>query len=153
MATVNRIRRLGAIVGAVLMVTFVAGCLNSLEGQTKKTGSVIGKKTQKVGEFDPNAKQEVSDSKVRVSDPYFYALEAYRPMVEQIMKSHVAHALNLFNAEHGRYPKDHAEFMAKIIKANQIQLPVLPEGFQYMYDVQNHKLEIVKPLEDDAAKK
>ncbi|MGE3316257.1 MAG: hypothetical protein AB7O26_14160, partial [Planctomycetaceae bacterium] len=66
---------------------------------------------------------------------------------------HVQQALNLFHAEHERYPKDHAEFMEKIIKANNIQLPELPEGFKYKYDVENHKLEAVKPLEGEEAKK
>jgi len=140
----NRWQAAGVLVAALLL----AGCMEKLEKQSRKTGSIVGKKTQDVGEFDPNAKQVVSDSKVRVSDPIFYPLEAYRPMVEQIMKSHVEHAVNLFHAEHDRYPKDHAEFMAKIIKANNIQLPVLPEGFQYMYDVPNHKLEVVKAVEE-----
>jgi hypothetical protein len=46
----------------------------------------------------------------------------------------IPHALNLFKAEHGRAPKDHAEFMAKIIEFNRIQLPELPEGAVYHYN-------------------
>lgn len=150
----DRTRTAAIITGSLAVVAMLVGCLGSLEDQGKKTGSVIGKKTQDVGEFDPKANQKVSDSKVRVKDPYFYALEAYRPAVEQIMKTHVTHALDLFNAENDRYPKDHAEFMEKIIKANKIELPVLPEGYKYKYDVPNHKLEVVKPLDApaDAAK-
>lgn len=149
-----RIRKAVAITCSLAVVALFAGCLGSLEDQGKKTGSVIGKKTKEIGEFDPKANQKVSDSKVRVKDPYFYALEAYRPMVEQLNKGKVAHALNLYYAEHEKYPKDHAEFMEKIIKPNNIQLEALPEGYKYKYDVENHRLEVVKPLDApaDAAK-
>jgi len=46
----------------------------------------------------------------------------------------VVQALNLFEAENGRRPKDHTEFMEKIIKPNNIKLPVLPEGQSYRWD-------------------
>ena len=46
----------------------------------------------------------------------------------------IPHALNLFKAEHGRAPKDHAEFMSKIIEFNKIQLPELPAGAVYHYN-------------------
>ncbi len=137
---------------AALVVGPLLGCMDALEEQTKKSpNSIIGKKTQDVGEFNPDAKQEVSDSKVQVDNPVTYGLQAYRPMVEQIMKSYIEHALNLFNAIHGRYPKDHQEFMEKIIKANRIQLPVLPGEWQYKYDVENHKLEVVRAITDEEA--
>ncbi|MGE3317148.1 MAG: hypothetical protein AB7O26_18680, partial [Planctomycetaceae bacterium] len=83
-----------AVVFGIASAVGAAGCIDSLQGQSKKTGSVIGKKTQEVGEFDKNAKQEVSDSKIRADDPILYPLQAYRPMIEKIMKSHVQQALN-----------------------------------------------------------
>ena len=52
----------------------------------------------------------------------------------------VDHALKLFQAEHGKLPKSHAEFMDKIIRANQIQLPALPFGDQYWYDAEAGQL-------------
>jgi hypothetical protein len=45
----------------------------------------------------------------------------------------IPHALNLYEALEGRKPASHAEFMTKIIQANQIQLPELPEGQEYRY--------------------
>ena len=138
------------IVFGGLTLALLGGC-DSLADQAKKDpNSIIGKKTDKVGEFNPKADQEVSDSKVRVDNPITGPLEAYGPAVEQISKLEVQHALDLFNAEHDRYPKDHAEFMNRIIKANQIKLPVLPGGWQYAYDVPNHKLEVVRAREHDA---
>ena len=133
----------------------LCGCSKTIEEQTKKSpNSIMGKKTQDVGKFDPNAKQEVSDSKVRADNPVTGPLQAYGPMLEQISKSHIEHAVNLFNASEGRYPKDYDEFMTRIIKENNIQLPVLPFGHKYQYDEANHKLVVIVPPEaKDGAKK
>jgi hypothetical protein len=122
-----------------------------MENQTKKDpNSIIGKTTNKIEKFDPKAKQEVSDSKVRVEASPLYALQAYRPMVEQITKAQIKHEVDLFEASEGRYPKDYDEFMTRIIKPG-IRLPVLPGGWKYAYDVENHELQVVKA--DSEAKK
>lgn len=124
----------------LLLLLVVCGC----EDQTKKSpNSIIGKKTTDIGEFDPNATAKVSDSKINATDPITAPTSAYGPMLERISKSHIEHALNLFNATEDHYPKDHEEFMEKIIKANKIELPVLPGGKRYQYDVENHKLVVV----------
>lgn len=130
---------------AVILILTVAGCgMKSIEEQTKKSpDSIIGKTTQSVGAYDPNAGSKVSDSKIRATDPVTAPLSAYGPMLEQISKTHIEAAVNLFHANEGRYPKDIDEFMEQIIKANKIQLPVLPGGKQYQYDVENHKLVVV----------
>ncbi len=138
---------------AFVFCGLVAGCGDFLDKQVEKSpNSIIGKKTQDIGEFDPAAGKAVSDSKVRVSTnditaPVTSPLMAYGPALEQISKSHIEHALNLYNASEGRYPATHEEFMTHIIKANNIQLPVLPFGHKYEYDVPNHKLVVVKPPE------
>ena len=46
----------------------------------------------------------------------------------------VTQALNLYEAEHGSRPKTHQEFMDKIIKPNNINLPELPPGRTYRWD-------------------
>lgn len=51
-----------------------------------------------------------------------------------VFEMEVPKAMQLFKAMEGRGPKDHAEYMDKIIKANQIRLPELPQGKQYRYD-------------------
>ena len=127
----------------VLVVTLY-GCGQSLEEQTKKSkNSIIGKKTQEIGQFDPNAGKNVSQSKVEITDPVTGSLQAYGPMLERISKSHIEHAVRLFEAENGQYPQTFEEFMEKIIKANKIELPVLPGGKKYEYDVANHSLVVV----------
>lgn len=135
-------RRLFWYWSLVLLCLF--GCMESLEKQTQKSpNSILGKTTQNVGEFKPEAGAAVSDSKVRVSDPITAPVQAYGPMLEQISKTAIAQALNLFNATEGRYPNTHEEFMTRIIQENNIRLPVLPGGKQYQYDVANHQLVVV----------
>jgi hypothetical protein len=57
----------------------------------------------------------------------------------------VDQAMNLYHAENGRYPASHDEFMKVIIQANQIKLPLLPEGQTYVYDPQTHTLMVERP--------
>lgn len=143
------VRRLMALLCCFVLV----GCMKKLRDDVKPTGSIIGKKTQDIQEFDPKAGRKVSDSKVEVTNPITGSLQAYGPMLEQISKTYIDHALALYNAETGKYPKDHKEFMDKIIKANNIELPVLPRGMQYQYDVKEHKLVVVERAEEPKAEK
>lgn len=130
---------------------FALGC--SMEppppAEAPKKGTIIGKTTQDIKEYDPKAGRVVSDSKIRADDPFLYALQAYGPMVEKISKDQIDYALKLYQAEHDRFPKDYNEFMEEIIKKNNIKLPVLPAQAEYQYDAENHKLVIVKARTDD----
>ncbi|HVV99873.1 MAG TPA: hypothetical protein VHB77_06020 [Planctomycetaceae bacterium] len=140
-------------IGVIGLCAFLAaGCMESLEKQTAKSpNSIVGKKTQDIGKFDPNAQnQQVSDSKIHASVGTG-AVSAYGPTMERISKIEIDHAVNLFQAENGRYPQDYDEFMEKIIKANNIQLPVLPAKGQYKYDEANHALVVVREAPEGAA--
>ncbi len=124
----------------LLVLAAACGC----EDQVKKSpNSIIGKKTQDIGEFDPNAGAKVSDAKINATDPITAPTSAYGPMLERISATHIEQAVRLFEATEGRYPMSYEEFMEKIIKANKIELPVLPGGKKYQYDVENHKLVVV----------
>jgi hypothetical protein len=128
----------------VILVSGLCGCLENLEKQTQKSpNSIIGKTTTDIGQFDPNAGAKVSDSKIHATDPITSGTSAYGPMLERISKSHIEHAVRLFEAENGRYPQGYEEFMEKIIKANRIELPVLPGGKKYQYDEANHALVVI----------
>ena len=54
-------------------------------------------------------------------------------------------ALRLYEAEKGHRPKTHKEFMEKIIKFNQIELPELPSGQEYIYDPEKGELMVKRP--------
>ena len=57
----------------------------------------------------------------------------------------IPEAMKLFKAMEDRVPKSHEEFMKKIIKANHINLPLLPEGHRYIYDPEQGVLMIEQP--------
>lgn len=137
-------RAMNRLATTLIFVTLTGCGMQSLEEQTKKSpNGIIGKKTQDIGQFDPKAGTKVSDSKIAATDMITAPVSAYGPMLEKISKSHIEHAVRLFEATEGRYPKDYDEFFEKIVKANNIQLPVLPGGKKYQYDVENHKLEVI----------
>ena len=137
--------------GLVGLLALTAGCDAPAEPQAEKDNrGIFGKKTQEVGEFDPDGGAKLDDGKVnqgQLATPGIGALAGYGPAVQQTSKLAIQQAVNLFNAANGRYPKDHAEFMEKIIKANNIRLPVLPGGRRYQYDVENHELVVVEAAE------
>ena len=81
--------------------------------------SIFKQRTQEVGEFDAKAGKELSDSKVKVTNPLLAGLEAYGPAAEKVTKLAIQHHLNIYDALHGHYPKDHEEFMREIIKKHK----------------------------------
>lgn len=87
------------------------------------------------GEYGVTSEQPMSIVTVPVST-YFKAQEM------AVFRMQIPPAMKLFQASEGRYPNSEEEFMAKIIKANQIVLPKLPEGDVYFYDVQARELKI-----------
>ena len=108
---------------------------------------VINQVTDDIGEFDANA-GEVKEADMQVksnSGPLSAYSGAYGYAVSATAKMKITQAVEMFRATEGRYPKSHDEFMAKVIKANQIQLPVLPGEREYQYDVENHELKVVEP--------
>lgn len=132
-----------------LAAVLLSGCLESkTETKPEKTG-IIGKTTQDIGEYDPNAaNQVVSDQKIHASDPITAPLSAYGPMMERVADIGVTQAIALFYATEGRYPKDHEEFMQRIVKENNLRLPVLPFKGEYVYDVENHVLLTKRSIEN-----
>lgn len=74
-------------------------------------------------------------------------IAAYFSAQERIRFGQVEHALNLYNAQNGHYPKTHEDFMKDIVQFNQIPLPELPQGHRYVYDPQSHQLMVERPAE------
>lgn len=69
-----------------------------------------------------------------------------------VFEIEVPHNLEIYRAlNDGNYPKSHDEFMEKVIKEYQVKLPALPEGHQYVYDVESHTLMVERPVKGDAA--
>ena len=62
-----------------------------------------------------------------------------------VFEIQIPHALNLYNASEGNFPKSHEEFMEKIVAANNLVLPQLPDGHTYIYDPESHELKVRRP--------
>jgi hypothetical protein len=56
-------------------------------------------------------------------------------------------AMQLYEQMEGHAPRSHEEFMEKIVKANSIPLPTLPNGHTYRYDPKEKQLMVVYPKE------
>jgi hypothetical protein len=73
--------------------------------------------------------------------------KAYWSAKEMITLDLIKHDLDLYKAGdgQGKGPKTQEEFMAKIIKANDIKLPPLPAGQRYVYDPDKEELLVERP--------
>jgi hypothetical protein len=119
--------------------------------ETPPAGPKKPASTDKIGEFDPNAANEIVTPKAKVTDPITGPLEVLKAVRIQIPTLAIEHALNLFNASEGFYPRSHDEFMTRIIKENNIRMPQLPPDLEYQYDLANHKLVIVRTADGKPA--
>ena len=124
----------------------LCGCMDPPQSQPAG-GPLKPPKTQEIGEFDPNAGNQIVDSKPVVTDPITGPLAILKYEQVRLPMLAIEHAVNLFNGLEGRYPNSHEEFMTRIIRENNIQLPVLPAGQEYQYDLENHKLVIAAVTE------
>ncbi len=143
----------------LVAIVIAVGCADPYAAEKpaeKKRENIIGRTTQDVGEFNADDKDfTVKSDEITGMSPLnpLSPMKAYGPTVGKISKMHIQQALNLFRAEFDRYPADHEEFMTKIIKQNQIELPVLPGESVYQYDVENHELVVVTPSKEKESKK
>ena len=68
-------------------------------------------------------------------------------MQEKMDYQMVKHAMDLYQATNGHYPKTHEEFMKEIIEYNKIKLPELRDDCRYEYNPEKAELEVVYPLD------
>ncbi len=64
---------------------------------------------------------------------------------EMLVLDQIKEAMKLYKASEGHAPKTKEEFMDKIIKANNLKLPTLPEGHSYVYDPNTEELLVERP--------
>jgi len=147
--------RCGRLAGVLALVGLVgAGCETSQPApktggaapiQTRQT---IRKTTQNVLPLE----QALADGGVRADmsiqgQGLEVAADAYRTSVGKLSVMAVDHKMKLFEAENNRKPKDHAEFMERIIekgKPDGIALPMLPYYQEYAYDPEVKELVVIE---------
>lgn len=76
-----------------------------------------------------------------ISEP----IRQYFRAEQRIHLLNMERALKMYKAEHDKFPKSHDEFMEKIIKVNDIQLPELPDGERYAFDAETGTLMVERP--------
>lgn len=64
---------------------------------------------------------------------------------EQIVLLQIEKAVQLYETTENRKIASHDEFMDKIVKENNIPLPVLPPGHRYVYDTAKAELMVERP--------
>ena len=132
--------RLSLLSAFAIMVVFLSCSSGCQEPRTaappKKDTSIINKVTQDIGEAKPGAEQADLQAKS--------AAGAYGYAVSETSKLQIKQAVELYRAANGSYPKDYEDYRRIGVNHNGLQLPVLPGGRQYQYDVENHELIVVE---------
>jgi hypothetical protein len=113
----------------------------------KQSGPIIGQRTTEIRDAGTELKQggaKVASPKIVAKDPITVTGNAYVSIVGRVSVLQIQQAVDLYHAANDRYPKDLDEFMAEIIKANNIALPQLPPYQKYAYDDKEHKLIVLE---------
>lgn len=107
---------------------------------------ILGQKTQDIRDMakEQKAGGVVTPPRITAKDPIRLQGNAYVSIIGQTSILNIQHALDLYQAETGEFPKTTEDFMEKIIKANNIALPKLPFYQEYNYDAPNHKLVVME---------
>lgn len=143
-------RKLISLFGAIALV----GCNSSVELPEQPASAPPAATVEATPKAEPAAPERVEMSKpVNSSTGTGYLggiASGYRHARERIEDLPVQQAIQFFWASEGRYPKSHEEFMEKVIKANQMTLPEIEEGYKYEYDPEDHIVYKVL-IEEEAA--
>lgn len=107
---------------------------------------ILGKKTMDIRNAETELQKggQVASTRIVAKDPITLPGNAYVSIVGRNSISNIKHALDLWQAENGRFPKDYQEFKDEIIVKNNIALPQLPYYQEYGYDPQQHSLVILE---------
>jgi hypothetical protein len=108
---------------------------------------IIGQKTDVIKDATRELQQggaQQSSGRIIARDPITLSGNAYVSAIGQTSVQQIQHTLDLYHAEHDKYPATLEEFMNEIIKPNGIRLPQLPYYQEYAYDAPNHKLVVLE---------
>ena len=108
---------------------------------------IVGKRTQDIRDANAeiqSGQARQASTRIVAKDPITIQGNAYVSIIGQASILNIQHAVDLYQATNGRYPKDFDEFMNEIIKANNIALPQLPHYQAYGYDAPTHSLIILE---------
>lgn len=122
---------------AILLLIGIVGCSPTVNSQSTKTPTQSDSPEPPaprvaevgVGKQGQSLNNETGVSLI-IAQP---AITLFRTKQKIVFEIQIPHAMQLYEATEGRKPRSHDEFMDKIVKFNQINLPELPEGQVYQY--------------------
>ncbi len=111
-----------------------------------KPRPILGEKTRDVRDATKEVKAGgvVTAPGVASNHPIPVVGNPYVSIIGRAAILNIEHAVDLYKAETGEFPKTYEEFKEKILDANNIALPKLPFYQEYGYDAPNHKLVIME---------
>lgn len=131
--------KLVALCVAGLLTLTAVGCGDSVQAPADATAeapintTVAQKATAGVGKQG----QSLEDEPDIIAGPVKVLFKVKQKAVLDIQ---IPHALQLFKGLEGRMPNSHTEFMQKIVEANRLVLPELPEGAVYRFNTEKGEL-------------
>jgi len=75
------------------------------------------------------------------------AIAYFRTQERVIFEISIPKALQLYEAQEGRKPRSHEEFVRQVLEPNAIRLPELPADHRYIYDPQSGELMVERPAQ------
>ncbi len=138
-----------------LSLLLSAGCDEPAPAKKKvQTREILNQRTQDIRDAPKEIKSGAAvpaPKKPIARDPITLVGNTYVTAIGRTSIDNMKHAVDLFQASEGRYPKDYNEFMERIIKENNIALPKLPYYQEYAYDAAKHELQVIEyPDKKDA---
>ena len=130
-----------------MLLSFFVGCQPDSTATTQPAAGEAKIEAQKAAVGVAKQGQSLQDRQgvAKIVAAPLSAVAGVKQMVAYDIQ--VKQALDVFQAQEGRLPRSHEEFMEKCIRANNIQLPELPEGAVYRFNVEKGEL-WVYPQED-----
>ena len=149
--TLLHAKKFGAVAfSGVLLVSLIClGCAEPSGPENVKNDKVFGETTDEVGEGESGEPEADLQVKPNLASPITAPLQGYGSAVSTIAKQKVQQGLELYRAATGEYPKTHEEFMDKVLKQYVGELPKLPGGRQYKYLVDERRLIVVEPEDNE----
>lgn len=131
-----------------ISLTLFASCSKAPESKTESDSNQAQQKSQK--ETRKKAQAGVGKKGQKLKDhhgPLATPVKAYFRAEQELIFMNVDRALQMHEIQFG-YPKSHEEYMEKIIRANAITLPELPDGDRYEYNPETHQLMVISNAGD-----
>lgn len=119
---------------------YLVGCTPPASGvpEDQSSESPMAAQRADVGVAKQGQKlMEHSDAQKVITGP---ASQLFQVRQAAIFNIQIPQALQLYQAQHGRSPSNHDEFVKQILEPNRLSLPELPNGMVYQFNPEQQEL-------------